>query len=49
LAVDWWDKAAKKKAGCYTGPALEAVGDIVIWEGNYRSDVFNIGILLFFL
>jgi hypothetical protein len=32
----------KKRPAKIAGPALEAVGDIVIWEGNYRSDIYNI-------
>ena len=38
-----WNLSRQKKA-CYkpkfaTGPALEATGLIVIWEGNYKPDI----------
>jgi hypothetical protein len=38
----------KKKAGnkpkFETGPCpVRHIGNIVIWEGNYTSDIFNIG------
>jgi hypothetical protein len=32
----------KKRPAKIAGPALEAIGNIVIWEGNYRSDIYNI-------
>jgi hypothetical protein len=32
------------------GPCpLRHIGNIVIWEGNYTSDIFNIGWSIFFL
>jgi hypothetical protein len=37
-------RAYNKKADRIRGrPALRHVGDIVIWEGNYRSDTLFIG------
>jgi hypothetical protein len=37
----------QKKAGCCTGPALEAIESIVIWEGNYTPDYLIIGVKAF--
>jgi hypothetical protein len=33
------DKKACRKPKFTTGPALEATGPIVIWEGNYKPDI----------
>jgi hypothetical protein len=45
-----WCAGKNKKAGETTGPCpLRHIGDIVIWEGNYKSDIFSIGKRPFFL
>jgi hypothetical protein len=38
-----------KKAGFHRPMPLEAIGWIVIWEGNYTSNSFNIGRIYRFL
>jgi hypothetical protein len=33
----------KRPVAFATGHALRHIGDIVIWEGNYKSDILFIG------